>query len=98
MANQTILGINCTYLGEPLAAMILFREGDKPFTEEDEAVLKMISPVFACALASAVKGEEQEGGEGAEGGGEEGGEDGNGRKTEERSDADWWKRGESPPF
>jgi len=99
LRGQTVLAINCTYLGEPLAALILFREGDKPFTDEDEEVLKMISPVFACALASAVRDQENsEGGSGEESESEEGEPGGEGRKKDDRGEADWWKRGEPPPF
>ncbi|HTW95269.1 MAG TPA: response regulator, partial [Tepidisphaeraceae bacterium] len=56
MPGQSILGSHCTYLGESLAAVILFRESTKPFTPEDELALKTISPIFAVALASVVRG------------------------------------------
>jgi hypothetical protein len=92
LKGQTILAINCTYLAEPLAAMILFRDADKPFTEDDEAMLKMISPVFATALASAVKGLDDEESDG------DSPDDDEKRKRDPKTDADWWKRGEDPPF
>ena len=37
LRNQTILGIHCTYLGESLAGIVLFRDGAKPFTADDAA-------------------------------------------------------------
>src|SRR5207237_1863276 len=56
LAGQTVLAVNCTYLGESLAAMVLFRDDKSPFTEDDAAILKSISPIFATLLASIVKG------------------------------------------
>jgi hypothetical protein len=100
LSDQAVLGVNCTYLSEPLASVILFRDGGKPFKAEDEEALKTIAPVFACTLAAIVReaisdplpGEdtlhEDEGREPREGGDE----------PDRKSDADWWKRGEAPPF
>jgi hypothetical protein len=97
MRNQTVLGVNCTYLGESLAALVLFRDDRSPFTEEDITMLKAISGIFATSLASMVRGDD---GEEAsdEGGGllDEG--DPDKPKRREKNDADWWKRGEAPPF
>jgi FixJ family two-component response regulator len=99
LKNQTVLGVNCTYLGEPLAAVIMFRDADKPFTDEDAAVLKLISPIFACSLASAVRGQEQgeDDTDDEDGGGSVLGEEEKDEKGK-KNDADWWKRGEQPPF
>ncbi len=89
--DNTLLGVSCTYLGEVLATIVLFRDSKTPFTDDDAAALKLISPVFATLLASSVKGDEGE-------------EDANGALLDEdepkskKSDADWWKRGEPPPF
>src|SRR5918998_1046440 len=69
MSGQTILATACTYLGESLASVILFRDAASPFTDEDVAALKAISPIFATALASCVRGSEQ-----SEDGGEADGE------------------------
>jgi len=94
LADQTILGANCTYLGEPLAALILFRDANKPFTEDDAKALQSISAIFAVALATIVRGTQQYDAEdnpfydGDTLDGERG----------RKSDGDWWKRGEEPPF
>jgi hypothetical protein len=112
LKGQDILTISCTYLGEPLAALILFREETNPFTVEDQNLLKSIAPVFAVSLASVVReggvvDEEAEGfderddAENSEDGGLKDGpeSDGQKQKRSRRPDpADWWKRGESPPF
>jgi response regulator of citrate/malate metabolism len=110
MAGQTILGTACTYLGESLASVILFRDAASPFTDEDAAALKAISPLFATALASCVRSAEAAD-EDAE---TEADGDGNNPffdntaeddeapkekpKKPKKDDADWWKRGEAPPF
>ncbi len=93
LAGQEILGCNCTYLGESLAAIVLFRDEKCPFTEEDETMIRAISPIFAVALANIVRraqGGEEEGDDGALLD-----EDSDGKSN---TDSDWWKRGEPPPF
>lgn len=121
LAGQTILASNCTYLGESLAVLVLFRDEKCPFTPEDVAMVKAIAPYFAIALAAMVRGEDGDGGDGGDGDGEES-SDPNGdthtgglsyddsadekeeekrrrqRRKKEQHDADWWKRGEPPPF
>jgi GAF domain-containing protein len=94
LADQSILSINCTYLAEPLAVVLLFRDAKDAFTDEDEAVLKQISPIFAVALAEIVKAGQtyQTDDNPFYGGNEES------PKSEKRDPADWWKRGETPPF
>jgi FixJ family two-component response regulator len=102
LTDQAVLGVNCTYLSEPLASVILFRDGAKPFTDENEQALRTIGPVFACTLAAIVResmsdplpGEDTLHEDDEQGGSPERREDG----SERKSDADWWKRGESPPF
>jgi hypothetical protein len=94
LADQTILGANCTYLGEPLAAMILFRDANKPFTNEDAKTLQSISAIFAVALATIVRGAQQYEGDGSPFADGDTLDEENGHK----SDGDWWKRGENPPF
>ena len=74
-------------------------------TSATESLLKQISPIFAVSLASVVRG--------AEGDGEtpffDGNENGSGKPEPDKKDpkqqkkkkedaADWWKRGEDPPF
>ena len=96
LAGQSILGVTCTYLGEVLAAVIVFRDARTPFSEDDAQSLKAISPIFATALASRVK---EEGEEETDGGSLLDGDDEKPKKKKDKSsDADWWKRGEDPPF
>lgn len=110
LKGQDVVAVNCTYLGESLAAVVFFRDAKSPFSEEDDALLKTISPIFAVALASVVrdaKVDDDDGettfndGEGNSGGGgapEADDEKKNNKKRDKSSDADWWKRGEPPPF
>lgn len=134
LAGHDLLALNCTYLGESLAALVFFRDGatgGTPFGAEHEAILKGIGPVFAVALAGIVRdagGEDDEdddvdesndpadgpaggladepgtteatGSDGPNGTGEAGpGKGGKGGKRRDKTDAaDWWKRGEPPPF
>jgi response regulator of citrate/malate metabolism len=112
LPGQTVLATACTYLGESLASVILFRDAASPFSEEDAAALRAISPLFATALASCVRGsDEEEGDADADPDGDEkdtpfadgGTIDNNSEppqkpKKPKKDDADWWKRGEPPPF
>lgn len=111
LKDQQFLAIDCTYLGESLAAMAFFRDAQVPFGEQDVETLRAISPIFAQALAAIVRQ-----GEGEEEHGEPTGSDeardaddrdppngGNtadpkSRKARKPDPADWWKRGEAPPF
>lgn len=86
LADQDLLAVNCTYLGEPLAVIVLFRDAKEPFTEDDEAILRSVSPLFAVALASIVRGAEK-----GQGGGLA-------DDDADSGDADWWKNGQAPPF
>jgi DNA-binding response OmpR family regulator len=101
LRGQTVLGINCTYLGEPLAAFILFRDQKAPFTDQDIEVLKAIAPIFSTTLASTVRRAERADldenpfYDGDEPNSEK---DERNEKRDARSEADWWKRGEPPPF
>jgi len=95
LAEQDILAINCTYLGESLAVMAMFRDHHTPFSNDDVAALKTMSPLFALSLARAVKMNEGEGPDEPP--------DGNPPPTNEnkqkkKDPADWWKNGETPPF
>ena len=115
LKGQDVVAVNCTYLGESLAAIVFFRDAKSAFTDDDESLLKQVSPIFAVSLASVVRGSEKDG-DGDEGNGGDG--DGNpffdgsggasgpkGEKNDKKKpkkdnkdSADWWKRGESPPF
>jgi DNA-binding response OmpR family regulator len=102
LRNQTILGIHCTYLGESLAGIVLFRDGAKPFTADDAATLRAIAPVFAITLATMVRSELDEEGESGDGDDSEGPlmdePDDSSPRRKKKDDSDWWKRGEPPPF
>lgn len=113
--DQNILAASCTYLGEPLAAVVMFRDSKTAFTDADAAALQGIAPIFATSLASIVRAGNVEL-DGAEDddeddsdpeltfGDEEGPVDENPprkapkNKPPKKDDADWWKRGELPPF
>jgi FixJ family two-component response regulator len=106
MAGQSVLAVTCTYLGENLATVIMFRDAKAPFTDDDAQALKSISPIFATSLAGSVHDEDDNDDDGGgslldddvNGGG--GGKGGAPKKTpkDKTTDADWWKRGEAPPF
>jgi response regulator of citrate/malate metabolism len=108
LADQDVLAANCTYLGETLAVVVLFRDASKGFVEADGATLKTVSPLFAVSLAGVVK--EAQGGEGVEDAEENGmtdleehlpeerEEEKPPKRKKKRDDADWWKNGEAPPF
>jgi DNA-binding response OmpR family regulator len=90
--DQSIIAVNCTYLGEALAVVLMFREVPVAFTDEDLAVLKHISPIFALALADMVRGSptfDKDNNPFY---------DGDDDEDDKREEADWWKRGENPPF
>jgi DNA-binding response OmpR family regulator len=95
LAGQEIVGVNCTYLGESLATLILFRDEKSPFSDEDVSTLRAISPIFAVALANMVRRSQGSDGE------DDGGallDDNDNPSPKSKNDADWWKRGEPPPF
>src|SRR4029079_4230089 len=117
LVNQTVIGVNCTYLGETLATIVVFRDARSPFTDDDGTMLKAISPIFATALANTVRkgahhdldedgnpfyddsdeDEERESGSTRA----EGDKPERRRRDKDKKDrhaADWWKRGEPPPF
>ena len=96
LAGQDLISISATYLGEPLAAIVLFRDANTPFTESNEASLKAISPVFANALATVVRDPSLPADTDNEGDGPYADDD---EPRKGGKDAgDWWKRGEAPPF
>ncbi|MDQ3625465.1 MAG: response regulator, partial [Verrucomicrobiota bacterium] len=106
MPNQTVLACNCSYLGESLAAVILFRDAASPFTNEDAAALKAISSIFATALAATVRRDDDD--DESEAASDETDSPffdntidespAKKPKPKKKDDADWWKRGEAPPF
>jgi FixJ family two-component response regulator len=94
---QDVLAVNCTYLGESLATVIFFRDQGTPFTGDDQSLLRAVSPIFAIALASMVRGRSQDDEERDEPflPGDTIDPD---RDNSRRDAADWWKKGEPPPF
>src|SRR5438105_2139337 len=97
LAEQEVLAINCTYLGESLAVMALFRDHNTPFSADDVSALKTMSPLFGLSLARAVRSHDGESDEPHEG------NNGtpppsNDNKPKKKDPADWWKNGEAPPF
>jgi FixJ family two-component response regulator len=92
LADQDILATNCTYLGETLAVIVVFRDATKGFLDSDAATLKTISPLFALSLAAVVRDVQAD----ESGGGDTDVMD---RDDEEyRREEDWWKNGDKPPF
>lgn len=106
LRGQAVLAANCTYLGESLATVVLFRDGASQFTSEDAETFRAIAPIFAIALAGQVRssdGEDEFGGEASyndesPAGDEATNEEKPKKGKDDRADADWWKRGEAPPF
>lgn len=119
LKDQEILAIDCTYLGDSLAALVFFRDEQVPFGEQDAETMKAVGPIFAAALAGIVRqtsddddaaeptgaddsanGSDSVGGSDQAGGADSGGgtADPKKRKANKPDPADWWKRGEAPPF
>lgn len=112
--GQDVLAVNCTYLGDSLAAVVFFRDVKSPFEEEFDALLKSVSPIFAVTLASVVRGsehdadapfldEKDDSATGDTGGGLADDAPPADKKKRQQpkpkvDPADWWKRGEAPPF
>ena len=99
--GHEVLGVNCTYLGETLAVILLFRDARSPFSDDDMTALQTMSPLFSVSLAKCVRGDVagEDLGEDGPGGAPEADEDeGKKRKRRRGSRDDWWKRGEPPPF
>ncbi|HZL35059.1 MAG TPA: response regulator [Tepidisphaeraceae bacterium] len=113
LKGQDVLAVNCTYLGESLAGLLFFRDSRTPFTADDEALVKAISPIFAVALASVVRDTNTDAGDAGDAGdapdedgpsaGADDEDEGNVKdkkpKSRRRPDpADWWKNGGKSPF
>jgi FixJ family two-component response regulator len=128
--NQSVLAVNCTYLGESLAAIVLFRDARAPFTDNDVAAIQSIAPIFAVALADVVRHADHQWDDSPfyddtqsdqqnrplddrplddrplddrddnqKPKNKNNKNNKNNKKDRDRtSDADWWKRGEAPPF
>ena len=90
-AKQDVLAVSATYLGEPLAALVFFRDTSAPFTDDDAAVLRAISPIFAATLAGVVRDPSLPADD-------DDGSFADDATADDKADGDWWKRGELPPF
>ncbi len=105
LANQACLSTSCTYLGESLAVVTLFRDGKTPFRLEDDAMLRQVATVFATRLATLVKKADPDE-DGVEPTDTDSSNDSpwaddekpKNKKQKKDDSADWWKRGEAPPF
>ena len=91
--DQEIIAVNCTYLGESLAALVFFRDARSPFNDDDVAMLQSVSPIFAVTLASVVRD-----GDKASGDDSPFLDTGTDDDDKPKGADDWWKRGEAPPF
>ncbi|MGN6505703.1 MAG: response regulator [Tepidisphaeraceae bacterium] len=104
LPNQTAISTSCSYLGESLAVVTLFRDGKTPFRDEDTSMLREIATVFATQLATLVKKGQGAPDEGSSPSAEESDlpwadeEPKKKSKKSKRDAADWWKTGEAPPF
>ena len=72
----------------------LFRDHNTPFSNDDIAAIKTMSPLFALSLGRAVKINENEGEDPPEGNQPPPSNE----KPKKKDPADWWKNGEAPPF
>src|SRR5687767_1557127 len=98
LAGQDVLAVNCSYLGECLGVLVLFRDAKTPFSEDDVAAVKTICPLFSLELTKAVRGAIGEEGEVEHDAEEREGPPPEEKKGKKPDPADWWKRGEAPPF
>lgn len=100
LRGQAAIAANCTYLGDSLATLVLFRDGSSPFTPEDAETFRIIAPLVAVALASHTREPSSDEGTMDEGASEDAldGSDNDAPKPGKVDAADWWKRGEAPPF
>ncbi len=103
--GQQVLSAGCSYLGEGLGVITLFRNEDQPFTDEHAAILQSVAPIFAGLLAAVVKENDDfaatgEGDELSQLGLPDFDENADGDAPPPKSDpsADWWKRGDRAPF
>jgi response regulator of citrate/malate metabolism len=99
LKDQDVLAINCTYLGESLAAVVFFRDARSPFTADDDALAKAISPIFAVNLASVVRGDAPEAQDSEEpSSNSDTIDEDKPRKPRKEDPADWWKNGGDSPY
>jgi FixJ family two-component response regulator len=111
VANYAVMSVNSTYLGESLGVITMFRDGKTPFTAEDAATLRTIAPIFAHVLTQLAR---QDIADDIDDMNPDGGdndlwpddsadatdspESRDEKPKKKKDDADWWKRGEPPPY
>lgn len=78
MHGQSLLAVDCTYLAESLATLIVFRRSEKPFGGDELELLKAAAPVFATAITNLVRS---------------GGTEAGARGDDENEDGEEWRRG-----
>lgn len=102
LPNQAALCTSCSYLGESLAVVALFRDAKTPYRIEDDAMLRQIATVFATRLATLVKVVDEETDEAQDTSSpwsdDEPKKSKNDNAKKKKDSADWWKNGEAPPF
>jgi DNA-binding response OmpR family regulator len=98
LPHQTAMSVACNYLGETLAVFTCFRDGKCPFKEEDAAMLRQIGGLFAVALAGSTRGDKPDAAPEAEPGNSDTIDEPKKKRDKKDDAADWWKRGEAPPF
>ncbi len=101
-AAQDVLALSATYLGEPLATLVFFRDAASAFDDDAVAVLQAVGPVFATTLAAVVRDPAADDDADHPGGspfadGPVLDTDDDDGETDQRPE-NWWKRGEPPPF
>jgi FixJ family two-component response regulator len=97
LIDQTVLATGCTYLGETIATLVLFRHQRTPFTEQHKSIIRAIGPIFSLALSTIVRGPGTFDGHDS-GAASEGGDTLDPDDRRRRDEADWWKNGQPPPF
>jgi hypothetical protein len=87
--DMEVIAVNVMYLAESLGMIAVFRE--QSFSAHHVEVAEIVEALFPPALASLVNtGDEYDEAEPDENQSE--------RKPAKQDPADWWKRGEEPPF
>ena len=100
-ATQDVLALSATYLGEPLAALVFFRDAAAAFDDDAVAVLRAVAPVFATMLAAVVRDPAATADDHSSpfaDGPVMDTDDDDDEEAADRRPENWWKRGEPPPF
>jgi FixJ family two-component response regulator len=60
LQQQSMVAVQCTYLAESLATIVVFRKREKPLGGDDRSLLEAAGPVFATALTNLIRRGESE--------------------------------------